>query len=710
MKLIEVLIEHRVMKLNQSYHYLAPDAVVPGVRVSVRFNHQKNVAAFVWKAEDYTHNPFSYALSEIDGILDDEPILNQELMDLAQWMADETLAPLVSCVQAMLPRVKQVASKTIKANTVEMVRFVSDKAELTDKQEKMLALVKEQDQRAGDLRKISPSILKRLLDKQLVERYDRQANYETRQDISPDRAPVLSQDQKEAVDTILSQNKRVSCLYGSTGSGKTECYLHLAQAMRSQGRQSLILVPEIALTSQMVERFSRRFNEDVVVYHSGLNHQERYQQYRRVQNNEVSVVVGTRSSVFLPFKDLGLIVLDEEHDHSYKQESLPYYHTRDVAIQRAEYWDAKVVLGSATPSFETYARALKGPYQLVSLKTRIQGELPEIHCVRPSFKAFRVLSDDSINLLDSAVKSRKQAVVLLNRRGYAPIIQCRNCHEALSCPNCDRLLVYHNDTQRLHCHECGYVQGMPTHCPHCQSPHLQRLGYGTKRIEEELMREIPGIKILRLDRDSTQRKNSHQMILDAFNRHEADVLLGTQMVAKGLDNPRVAVSVILDIDRSLLKRDYRSTEDAFSLMVQTAGRAGRKEKGAQVIIETNHEAHPIFKWVKNHQYTPFFNHEMKLRHLGQNPPYTYLIAVNFYHKDNAISYQRSHQMKSYCEEQGLKVLGPSDLGKLNTIYTTRIILKGKQLDEMRQVLRSGLEALKDEHRYEVWVDVNPLGV
>jgi primosomal protein N' (replication factor Y) (superfamily II helicase) len=556
----------------------------------------------------------------------------------------------------------------------------------------------------------SKSTLKTMIKNGYIEVYTKEKTYQdqTYKQKLPDYE--LSDKQKNALDLIHKSDKDVMCLFGKTGSGKTELYLKLAEEALKLGKQSLICVPEIALTEQMVRRVQERFGQDVVVYHSHLSDHERYLQYKRVSQNDVSLVVGTRSSIFLPFKDLAWIILDEEHDSSYKQEALPYYHTRDIAIKRASYFKAKVLLGSATPSFETYARALKNVYQLVELDERVKGIMPEIKLVHNPRHRRTILAQETIDFIQNKVSKNEQIILLLNRRGFAPVFQCVECSKAIECKACDRLMVYHKEDNLLKCHSCGLSHPIPQACPSCGSHQLRMMGYGTQRLEEEIISRIEGIRILRMDKDSTSKKKGHQIILDAFNNHEADILLGTQMIAKGLDNPLVSGSIILDIDRSLLRTDYRSIEDAFSLILQTAGRSGRSSLKSEVLIQSDLHDHYVFHSVFKHDYPRFFMQEMQYRKLGQNPPYTFLITITLFGSNQEVLSRNARKLYEALAHDTIKCLGPSDMGKVNYSYKNRIILKGRDLNEMRHFLKQTLDETVMVHKWDCLIDVNPMGI
>ena len=704
---IDVYIEHKHYQINQKYSYLSDEFVRIGMRVNVNFNNQKCVA-FVVDTHAYdSKEVFPYDLKWIEDRIDDEPILNQELLDLGLWMSETTCTPLISCFQVMVPKALRMAKTSIKPQMEKWLHLEMIPDNVTIKQAPIIEALHYQDLPAVQF-KASSGILTGLIKKGIVRAYLQEKNYLVKDYQAHERPYALSPAQIEVLEQIKTSPQNVVCLFGKTGSGKTELYLTLAEEAMQDNLQSLIMVPEIALTQQMVDRVTERFGTDVVVYHSHLSDHERYLQYKRIQNNEAKLVVGTRSAIFLPFNRLSMIVLDEEHDSSYKQDNMPFYHTRDIAIKRAEHFNAKVILGSASPSFETFARAQKGVYALVELEDRVKGRLPHIQLVNNPVSFKQRLAKETKALIQEVIDQGKQVVILLNRRGYAPVLQCTECQKTVDCEACDRPLVYHKKDSSMKCHLCGHSEAMPRQCPHCGSANLRMMGLGTQRVEEELQEAFPNARILRMDRDATQVKNGHHKILDQFNKHEVDILLGTQMIAKGLDNPLVGASIILNVDVALMKTDYRSVEDAFSLMLQTAGRSGRGEGEAKVIIQTDLKQHMVYPSLLNHDYKRFYVQEMKYRKIAQNPPYTYLINVSLYGKEETKLYANALHITQALRDEQIKVLGPSDLGKRMHVYTQRILIKGKDLNFMRSHLMKVLNQEVMYHKWDCLIDVNPL--
>ncbi len=713
MYLLDVYIEHKTIKLNTRFSYLYHEPILRGTRVKVNFHNQACIAMVVGgqdftSALEKTYQENKITLKEILEIVDPLPILNEELLALGEQVALDTLSSVMACYQSMLPKMLKPNSAFKEARTELMAHFDHEPIKVSDKQKTILDRLKNEDQVLSVLRKAYGTSVNTLIKNGHVTTYSREMSYVAKPYEKIEAPYELSEAQTLAYQSIKTSTQSVLCLYGPTGSGKTELYLKLAQDAMSARKQALILVPEIALTPLMIRRVQDRFGQDVIVYHSHLSDHERYLQYQRVLTKESLVVVGTRSAIWLPFDKLDIIVLDEEHDHSYKQENAPRYHSRDIAILRAKHFGCKVVLGSATPSFETYARALRGVYGLIQLPKRISGILPVVSVVPPDYRFNPIISPKVIVAIQHKLDQNQQIIILLNRRGFAPVYQCLQCFSSLSCPHCDRLLNVHKESGLLKCHSCDYTTPLIHVCPVCGHDELRMIGMGTQRVEAELKRLFPQAKVIRMDSDSTSRKDSHERILSAFEHHEADILLGTQMIAKGLDIPNVTLSVILDIDKSLLRTDYRSVEDAFDLMVQAAGRSGRGTIQGEVLFQSALKDHYAIKLAINHDYPAFFKAELAYRKLGQNPPYSYLIYVTLNHKDNDTAQNEAFALFEKLSAQEVEVLGPSDLGKIKDSYRYRLIVKGKDLDRLRTAV--SLVIYDKTLKSEVNADVNPMAV
>lgn len=719
MNLIECWIEYPTYFLDQTYSYISDDdSIVPGVRVAIEFNH-KELIGFVdsvtkYNSKEEIENMKGFECKPILRRIDDEPYLTDELIDLAKWMAYETISPTISCFKTMLPSKLKPSSNNQKILLEKWVEATDSEVSLTPKQLIAYSEVVEQGRmRYSELRKKYPSFAKILLDKGALRLVEEEKKAKAITDIEIKNALTLSDCQQEAIDKIRNSKKNVVLLHGITGSGKTEIYLQLTSEIIEKGRQVLILVPEISLTPQMVARVQSRFGDAVAIYHSGLNDQEKYEQYQRVKLGEVSVVVGTRSSIFMPFESLGLIILDEEHDSSYKQDNTPQYHCRDIAIHRAEYFGCKVLLGSATPSLDSYARALREVYDLVEMKQRINESLPTIHCVnlKDAIKKGQsyIVSDRLKERISNCLQYGKQAILLLNRRGYNTSLRCNACGEVLYCPHCDVALSYHASDHSLKCHTCGTTIRHVNECPKCHSHSgFSAFGFGTQKLEEEIHQLYPQARVLRMDADTTSRKNSHETYLEAFANKQADILIGTQMIAKGLDYPDVTLVGVLNADAGLNRIDYRSTEVTFDLIVQASGRSGRSEHQGEVILQVFDDSHYTIQTAIRQDYGSFFNQEMQFRRAGGYPPYTYMVAILIQDRDNDKVKTWARKIKQNLQGD-FKILGPSELLKMKDLYRVRLLLKGRNNQEMKtEVSRVIKECIKERGCPTIKVDVNPM--
>ncbi|MCY7891543.1 primosomal protein N' [Bacillus vallismortis] len=520
--------------------------------------------------------------------------------------------------------------------------------------------------------------------------------------------------------TLDNDEHKVFLLHGVTGSGKTEIYLQSIEKVLAKGKEAIVLVPEISLTPQMVNRFKGRFGSQVAVMHSGLSTGEKYDEWRKIHRKEVRLVVGARSAIFAPFENLGMIIIDEEHESSYKQEEMPRYHAKEVAIKRAEHHSCPVVLGSATPTLESYARAQKGVYELLSLKHRVNHQvMPEVSLVdmREELRNGNrsMFSVELMEKLEETIAKGEQAVLFLNKRGYSSFVMCRDCGYVPQCPHCDISMTYHRYGQRLKCHYCGHEEPVPHTCPECASEHIRFFGTGTQRVEEELTKVLPHARVIRMDVDTTSRKGAHEKLLSAFGEGKADILLGTQMIAKGLDFPNVTLVGVLSADTTLHIPDFRSAEKTFQLLTQVSGRAGRHEKPGNVIIQTYTPSHYSIQLTKSHDYEAFYQHEMAHRREQSYPPYYYLALVTVSHEEvakAAVTAEKiAHFLKANCGAD-TKILGPSasPIARIKDRYRYQCVIKYKQETQLSALLKRILEHYKREIEQKhvmISIDMNP---
>ncbi len=731
MRIAKVVIEHPINHLDLPFDYYIPNGmkVMSGIRVYIQF-HQQNIVGYVLEVfespqslEEYQQE-HGFELKPLLAPMDETPLFTPELDALASWLAYRSVSPLVACYQAMLPpalKPTSGAKRTIK--TVTHIRAIEPlplHISLTQKQLEAYQQLCEQGQVLKKDCLISPSILKTLRDKGCLEAIKVEVYRNPfRETVTPRQGPVLTKDQQAALLAIRSAPQTTILLEGVTGSGKTEIYIHLALETLKQGKNVLILVPEISLTPQMVRRFKERMDVGVAILHSALGDGEKYDEYRRISKNEVRVVIGARSAVFAPLANIGLIVLDEEHSDSYKQDSTPRYHARDVALERANHHHARVVLGSATPSLESKARALKGVYGMVYLPHRIGlQEMPSCRIVDMAQESrqgnYSVFSRELQQALRETVAKKEQAILLLNRRGYTPFVQCRTCQHVFRCPDCDVSLTYHRDVQRLKCHYCGHEEPYPTRCPSCQGTYFARVGIGTQKLEEEVRKLLPEARVVRMDLDSVRQRAGHQMILDAFERHEYDILLGTQMIAKGLDYPRVTLVGVLHADTGLFSGNYRGSETTFQLLTQVAGRSGRGDQAGRAIIQSFNPTHYAIQYASHHDYPGFYVAEMKYRYEGKYPPYRFLSTLTFSARTLESAEAYALRMKAFFMEQSkgaIEVLGPAQpyIAQINRRFRLRLLLKYKDEALALRLLNDVKKTSQTEKGIDVQFDVNPLG-
>lgn len=542
----------------------------------------------------------------------------------------------------------------------------------------------------------------------------------------PIARPELTSEQQSAIDNILAkyynQGEKLFLLHGITGSGKTEVYMRLIEHMIEKRKQSIVLVPEISLTPQTVEWFKGRF-ERVAVLHSRLSKGERYDEWDRIKNGEIDVVVGARSAVFAPLKNLGLIIIDEEHETSYKSDITPKYHAKDVAVKRCEIEDAMLILGSATPSVETYFDALGGKYVLCNMNYRIDGrKLPEIFVSDMRLEMEQgnrtIFSRRLYEELKHVLSLNQQAILFLNRRGYSTFVSCRKCGQPVKCPKCDVSLTYHADTNILNCHYCGFTAKPPEACPSCGSKYIKYFGIGTQKVEREVKRFFPSVRVLRMDLDTTSQKGAHTKIYNAFKNHEADILIGTQMISKGLDFPGVTLVGIIAADLTLNIPDFRSAEKSFQLITQVSGRAGRGLIPGKVVIQTYNPEHYSISASVNHDYMEFYKKEIEVRKAFEYPPFSDIvnIVVSSKTEKDAISIinELTDKLRASLDtSSGACILGPTPapISKINTYYRWQTIIKGSISDDIKkQIKEIVFEINLKAGDTRINMDVNPVSL
>ena len=774
MRYVEVILS---LPLEGTFTYVVPDAlldkVVPCVRLLVPFGKTKTYIGIcdTYPSDHPNNNDDNDGIEykAILAILDDGPVLLPQQLQLWHWIANYYMSPIGDVYKAALPsglkgedsykphtevyvclgkqfRGEQElhialdglarATKQQKvlmsylelsgiANVPELVS--TDVTQTDNKQHNQLRAVSKDELR--NTTHCSLAIINSLIEKGILQTYRKEVSrlnngYDK---LQPNAIHALNDAQTIAYDKILLQMMahNVTLLHGVTSSGKTEIYIHLIFKALQEHKQVLYLLPEIALTVQITNRLRCVFGNKLGIYHSRYNDEERVEIWQKQLSNEpYEVILGARSAVFLPFQRLGLVIIDEEHENSFKQQDpAPRYHARSVAIVLAQMYGAKTLLGTATPSIESYRNAQLGKYGLVTLSQRYKDiQLPTIEVVDIKDLRRRKLmsgpfSPRLIAAVRNALQRGEQAILFQNRRGFAPMIECRTCGWVPHCPNCDVSLTYHKSMNVLTCHYCGYTERVPEQCPNCESKDIKGRGYGTEKIEDEIMEVFPDARIARMDLDTTRTKNAYERLINDFSAGKTNLLIGTQMVSKGLDFDHVSVVGILDADNMLNYPDFRAYEHAFTMMAQVSGRAGRKGKQGLVILQTKKPELPVIQQVVNNSYTAFYKSQLEERTAFHYPPFFHLIYIYIKHRNNDIVESASMELGSRIREIfGNRVLGPDKptVARVKTLHIRKIMLKlenGIDYKLAKQYLRSIRDTMMKEKRYgalTIYFDVDPL--
>ena len=540
-----------------------------------------------------------------------------------------------------------------------------------------------------------------------------------RTDTDKDADVSLNEGQKQIVESICSDSSMVHLIHGITGSGKTRIYMELIRRTLLEGKQAIIMIPEISLTYQTVKRFFDVFGDRVSIIHSRLSPGERYDQLERARHGDIDIMIGPRSAVFTPFSNIGVIIIDEEHESSYKSETIPKYHARETAIFRAGLHHARVILGSATPSVESYYKALHGEYRLHTLSFRASGAVAQVSVadLRAELKAGNksIFSRRLASLIEDRLAKKEQIMLFLNRRGYAGFVNCRKCGEVLQCPHCDISLTYHSG-ERLACHYCGYTTRMPQLCPSCHSRYIAPFGTGTEKVEALVHKQFPSARVLRMDADTTAAKGSHERILSQFAAHQADILIGTQMIVKGHDFPLVTLVGIIAADLSLYAQDYRASERTFQLLTQAIGRAGRKSDHGEAVIQTYHPENYSIVAASRQDYKEFYNQEILYRTMSGYPPVMQIMAILITSDQLEDGRAAGEWLKTeleHMQDADCHVIGPVDAGifKLKDRYRTVLYLKHSDIHALTGIknkLELKLKTCKTAEHTDIYFDLNPM--
>lgn len=720
MKIVSVLVQHSVLKINNNFIYLYDGEIKPLVRVEVSFNNQHNIFAFVSKVEDTNltkeeiEKEYGYRMSFIDKVIDEEPIINEELYNLANKLSKYYFYPLIGVIKTMLPpslRPFSYANKkpiihyveyySLNRNNLKSIELTKNEQKIIDKFNLLDNLLKNE---LGKTKALDSLINKNIITLNKKEKY----SYELAKTFNYEDKILLTDEQQEAFNTILNSKEMVYLLNGVTGSGKTEIYIRLVEEVLKLNKTVLILVPEIGLTPLMISRFLSYFDNEIIgILHSGLSDLERYDEYRKIKNGKTKIVIGTRSSIFAPLSNIGLICIDEEHDESYKQTSdLPYL-AHDVALLRAKEHNAKVVLGSATPSIETMTKAKKGYYKLVNLTNRYNNaKMPKTYIVnRCEYKLFTYSTIFSLPLI-KAIKDRilknEQVILLINNKGYARSYYCRECGHTFKCPTCNTPLFYHKEDDTLRCHRCNYKIKKPNTCPECNGKYFGFNGFGIEKVEEEF-KKIFNINYLVLDGDRVKDDLKISEILSKFDKQECNVLIGTQMVCKGHDFKNVTLVGILNADTFLNFPSYKSSFNCFSLIYQAIGRSGRNIKEGEAIIQTSEINNFSIKCATNLDYKSFYYEEIVRRKSFKYPPFFNILQINISSKKQDYCLSKANLLKDVIKEnnEDLIVLFSNYVYKdikLNGFFTTSITIKSKSKKDLEELIWGIIEtSKKDSH-------------
>lgn len=720
----ECLVELEHVFIDKTFTYKINKEQLPllkvGMRVVVPFGKQ-TLEGFVLKIYENKDVSLENKLKEIISIVDTYPILNEELLTLGKYISKTTLCSLMTSYQAMLPKAlkaKKKVNMTPKYDTYICINYgmYNNDIKFNTSQEKILELLKENKKVKKEvLNKISVSSVNTLLKKNILLE-EKEENYRYNL-INEEKIKFnLNEEQQKVYKEIFNfiNTNETFLLYGVTGSGKTNVYMKVIEDVIKNNKTAILLVPEISLTPQIIKRFTSYFS-NIAVLHSGLSDGEKYDEWRKINEGKVNIVIGARSAIFAPLKNIGVIIIDEEHSQTYKQENNPRYNAIDIAKERCKYHNCPLILGSATPSLESFARAKKNVYKLLELKNRYNNNsLPKVEIIdmnKEFKKASGYFSNTLIDQIKETLERNEQVILFLNRRGYSSFLTCSSCGYVEKCPNCDISLTYHKSSNMLRCHYCGYATKRKKLCPKCQEE-FKDYGIGTEKVEEELKSLIKDAKIIRMDVDTTTTKNAHAKIINSFLEEKYNILIGTQMIAKGLDFPNVTLVGVLNADIGLNFPDFRSSETTFSLLNQVLGRSGRGNKEGKVLIQTFNPEHYAITYTKNHDYLGFYNEEMKIRKILKYPPYYYICLIKIISKDYNLASKSSYDVVNYLK-QNIKneiILGPSvcNVFKLNNNYRFQIIIKYKDVNNILEYLTNIEHHYFNKKDIKVEIDFNPL--
>lgn len=730
-----VAVENTFFSAGADYDYYVPEALSASVRlgsrVKVPFGRANTLRSGIVVKLYYAINS---ELKEVASADEKTSPLSEEMVSLALWLKERCFCTAYDCLRQMLPRgVDKIAEKN--SRMIRLKEGALPEVKLTPKQQSVFNLLSDVGcasvEEARSFCSVGKSVLDNIVKYGICEYYDKEVYrtpYKNVPETGSKRPITLSASQQRAFSAYLDMLKSdggTGLLFGVTGSGKTQVYLKLIDEAMNLGRDVIVLVPEISLTPQMLSIFHGRYGRQVAVLHSGLSIGERSDEYKRADRGEAKIIIGTRSAVFAPLHNLGLIIMDEEQEHTYKSERTPRYHARDVANFRCRYNKALFLMTSATPSVESYSAALSGKYKLCEINERYgDSKLPQVITVDMKSEIASgnksPLSKTLENLIRENLDRKKQAILLINRRGYNTFIACNSCGHVLTCPHCSISLTYHSYSNRLMCHYCGFSKALDNVCPECGRNSIRYSGYGTQRIEDELQRLFPDAAVLRMDADTTSAKFSHQRLFDAFARGDYDILIGTQMVAKGLDFPNVTLVGVVNADNSLYDESYLAQERSFDLITQVVGRSGRRGEPGKAVIQTINPYNEVIEFAARQDYKSFYKNEISLRKLLTYPPFCDIYFISFVSQDEnkaalcakAFFENLVELNKTKFSHEKLIVLGPSPskISKLNNNYRYGLSVKCKNSKSVRRMLNEILKKISKMKEYKdvaVSADLNP---
>ncbi|AYD40012.1 primosomal protein N' [Clostridium fermenticellae] len=727
-KYVGVIINNLSVQLDRIFTYRIPEAFLEqidiGYRVKVPFGRSnKLIDAFIVRF--YNEYDGENKIKDLKEICEPFPLFDKNDLLIIEEMRKKYLSTYLECIKPFLPAGTFKGMKNKKENVICVAQELDGKF-LKDNYKMIYEVVRNNN---GIYSKsylssnfnLSLSSINTLIKhgylinkEKIVSRYDKRKykKYAVKE---------LNFEQKSSIEEILNSDKKVFLIHGVTGSGKTEIYMHLVSEMIKQNKESIILVPEIALTPQMVERFKGRFGNNISVFHSKLSDGERYDEWLRVKEGKVKLAIGARSAIFLPFRNLGLIVIDEEHEESYKSDSNPKYNAREIGKLQSDFKGCKLILGSATPSIETYYNCIKGNIELITIKNRVDGALmPKIKIVdmREELMASNksIFSRELYNSIEDRLEQKEQIILFLNRRGFSTFVSCRKCGYVFKCEHCDISLTYHSDKRKLICHYCGTSRNLPRICPKCGSRYVKFFGVGTEKVEEEIKKVFPQAVTLRMDFDTTRTKNSYEQIYNDFKNGKADILIGTQMIAKGLDFKNVTLVGVIAADVSLNLPDFRSAERTFQLITQVSGRSGRGKKNGEVIIQTYNPDNYSIVYAAKNDYIGFFKEEIGIRKSMEYPPFTDILLINMSSKNENMLIKNIQNvgvvLKNKLEKHDkINMLGPCpcQISKIKELFRWQIFIKGVMniefIKEIKDIVYNTMKNVSDDIR--ISIDAHP---